>query len=101
MHSSQRTRVPCVYILASSREGALYIGVTSNLLQRVWEHKEGLTPGHASHYNIDRLVWFEVHYTMPSAIAREKALKKWNRAWKLRLIEESNPRWRDFYRYLW
>ena len=101
MHSSQSARVPCVYILASRRGGALYIGVTSNLLQRVWQHKEVLTPGHASQYNIDRLVWFEVHYTMASAIPREKALKKWNRAWKFRLIEESNPTWRDLYGDLW
>ena len=101
MQSSQRVRVPCVYILASSRGGALYIGVTSNLLQRVWQHKEGLTKGHATHYNISRLVWFEVHDTMVSAIAREKALKKWNREWKFRLIEESNPRWRDLYGDLW
>jgi putative endonuclease len=92
-----RERQPCVYILCSQRNGTLYIGVTSDLRQRVWQHKSGLTPGFSARYAVHRLVWFEVHATMMSAIAREKTLKRWNRSWKLRLIERTNPYWRDLY----
>lgn len=82
---------PCVYILASKRNGTLYIGVTSNLASRAWQHREGETDGFAKRYAITRLVYFEFHDTMEAAITREKQLKKWNRAWKLKLIESINP----------
>jgi putative endonuclease len=88
---------PCVYILASKRNGTLYIGVTSDLVQRVWQHKEALVEGFTKRYGIKMLVWYEQHGTMESAIAREKALKEWQRAWKLKLIETTNPEWRDIY----
>ena len=88
---------PCVYILTNSPNGTLYIGVTSNLVQRVWQHKNGLVEGFTKRYSLHRLVWYEMHETMESAIAREKALKKWNRAWKIELIEKANPQWTDLY----
>lgn len=88
---------PCVYIMASQRNGTLYIGVTSNLVQRVWQHKQGFIAGFTHTYHVKILVWFEQHETMLSAIEREKALKTWKRAWKLRLIENNNPYWRDLY----
>ena len=88
---------PAVYLLASQRNGTLYIGVTSNLIQRIWQHREGLAEGFTKKYEVKTLVWYEQHATMESAIAREKALKKWNRAWKLKLIEETNPQWRDLW----
>jgi putative endonuclease len=87
----------CVYILASQRNGTLYTGVTSDLIRRVWEHKNNQTAGFASKYAVHRLVYFEQHEDMISAITREKQIKKWNRAWKLRLIEERNPDWNDLY----
>ena len=90
-------RTPCVYILASKRNGTLYIGVTSDLVQRVWQHKNDLVEGFTKKYGVHTLVWYEVHETMESAIGREKALKKWNRAWKVELIESSNPTWADMY----
>lgn len=90
-------RLPCVYILASGRNGTLYVGVTSNLVKRVYEHKQDLVDGFTKRYGVHSLVWFEQHETMESAITREKQLKKWNRAWKLQLIEESNSAWRDLY----
>lgn len=90
-------RLPCVYILASGRNGTLYVGVTSNLVKRVYEHKQDLVDGFTKRYGVHSLVWFEQHATMESAITREKQLKKWNRAWKLQLIEESNSAWRDLY----
>lgn len=86
---------PMVYLLASHRNGTLYVGVTSNLLQRLHQHREGLIEGFTSDYGVRRLVWFEQHATMEYAITREKRIKKWNRAWKIRLIEEANPDWRD------
>jgi len=88
---------PCVYILASKRNGTLYVGVTSELRKRVWEHKEGVIDGFSKEHGVKMLVWFERHETMESAIAREKQLKKWNRMWKLREIELVNPNWRDLY----
>lgn len=88
---------PAVYLLASQRNGTLYIGVTSNLIQRIWQHREGLAEGFTKKYGVKTLVWYEQHVTMESAIAREKALKKWNRAWKLKLIEETNPQWLDLW----
>jgi putative endonuclease len=86
---------PCVYILASGRHGTLYIGVTSNLLGRIHQHREGLIKGFTSRYGIYRLVHYEIADTMEAAITREKQLKKWNRDWKLRLIEEGNLDWDD------
>lgn len=88
---------PCVYILASRRNGTLYVGVTSDLIKRVWEHKSDVVGSFTSRYAVHMLVWYELHETMESAIAREKAVKEWNRAWKLRLIEGDNPNWRDLY----
>ena len=92
-----RKREPCVYILASRERGTLYIGVTSNLLKRVWEHKNDIVAGFTRNYCIHRLVWVERHDSMHTAIAREKTIKAWRRAWKLELVEESNPGWRDLY----
>ena len=90
-----RDFAPVVYIIASARNGTLYIGVTSNLLQRIAQHREGTFVGFSDRYGTTTLVWFEMHSTMEHAIKREKQLKKWNRAWKLRLIETENPEWRD------
>ena len=90
-------KLPCVYILASRRNGTLYVGVTSDLVKRVWEHKNDAVDGFTKQYGVHDLVWYERHETMESAIAREKALKEWKRQWKLRLIEEANPGWRDLY----
>ncbi len=88
---------PCVYILASRRKGTLYTGVTSNLAGRVWQHREGQVEGFTKKYHVRLLVWYEAHESMISAIAREKAIKKWYRAWKIELIEKSNPEWKDLY----
>ena len=87
----------CVYILASGRNGTLYVGVTSNLVKRVWEHKEGIVDGFTKEYRVKHLVWYEQHESAEGAIAREKQIKKWNRAWKIRMIEESNPYRHDLY----
>ncbi len=84
-----------MYILASKLNGTLYIGVTSSLVQRVWQHRHGLLAGFTKRYGIRRLVWHEAHDSMQAAIGREKALKEWKRAWKIRLIEEANPDWQD------
>ena len=91
----QREFDPAVYILASGRNGTLYIGVTSDLPGRLHQHRSGTLPGFTAQYGVHALVWFEQHATMEYAIQREKRLKKWNRAWKLRLIEGANPDWRD------
>ena len=88
---------PAVYIMASQRNGTLYIGVTADLLRRIWQHREGVLEGFTRRYGVKLLVWYEQHGSMSDAIAREKAIKKWNRAWKLRLIEERNPQWRDLW----
>jgi putative endonuclease len=88
---------PAVYILTSRRNGTLYVGVTGNLVKRVHEHKHDLADGFTKKYGVHRLVYFELADDMPSAIAREKQLKKWNRAWKIALIERVNPEWRDLY----
>ena len=88
---------PCVYILASRRNGTLYLGVTSDLVKRVWEHKGDFVDGFSKQYGVHLLVYFEQHETMADAILREKQIKKWERAWKLRLIEEKNPGWRDLF----
>ena len=86
-----------VYIMASRRNGTLYTGVTTNLLRRIWEHREGIIPGFTRDYGVKRLVWFETHGDVREAIAREKAIKRWRRAWKLALIETDNPQWLDLY----
>jgi putative endonuclease len=88
---------PCVYLLSNQRNGTLYVGVTSNLVQRIWQHKEGFADGFSKKYDLKMLVWYELHATMESAISREKAIKEWRRAWKLTLIEKMNPDWRDLY----
>ena len=86
-----------VYILASKKNGTLYIGVTSNLVKRIYEHKNELAEGFTKKYSVHKLVYFEITESVESAIAREKQLKKWNRAWKIRLIEKTNPEWLDLY----
>jgi putative endonuclease len=88
---------PTVYILASKRNGTLYIGVTSDLHKRVWEHQHDLVEGFSKRYRVHRLVYYELHEDMVSAITREKQMKKWNRAWKLKLIEGQNPNWTDLW----
>ena len=87
----------CVYILASKRNGTLYVGVTSDVVKRGWEHRNGLVEGFTKKYSIHSLVYYEMHENMLAAITREKQIKKWNRAWKLRLIEQGNPQWRDLW----
>jgi putative endonuclease len=89
---------PAVYILASKKNGTTYIGVTSDLVRRVWEHKQNLVEGFTKAYDVHTLVYFELHDEMTQAIQREKQLKKWNRSWKLRMIELKNPDWRDLCR---
>ena len=91
---------PCVYMLASQRNGTLYIGVTSDLIKRVWEHRQDFVEGFTKKYGVNDLVWYEQHENMLAAITREKALKEWKRAWKLELIEKLNPDWKDLYESL-
>jgi putative endonuclease len=86
-----------VYILASGKNGTLYIGVTSDLVKRIYEHKQNIIDGFTKKYAIHTLVYYEMHEDIREAITREKRIKKWNRVWKLRLIEENNPEWRDLY----
>lgn len=86
-----------VYILASKPNGTLYIGVTNNLQRRVYEHKEGLIEGFTKKYNVNNLVYYEIHSEITEAIKREKKLKKWNRKWKIELIEKANSSWKDLY----
>jgi putative endonuclease len=88
---------PTVYMLASQKNGTLYIGVTSDLAKRVWEHKNNIVEGFTKEYRVHQLVWFELHESMESAILREKRLKEWKRKWKLALIERTNPNWQDLY----
>jgi putative endonuclease len=88
---------PAVYILASKRNGTLYIGVTSDLIKRIWEHKNNIVEGFTKRYNVHQLIWYELHESMESAITREKRLKNWKRKWKLELIEINNPKWIDLY----
>ena len=90
-----RERSPCVYILTSQPRGTLYIGVTSSLEGRLWQHREEATPGFTTRHGVKRLVWFEMHGDMLSAIAREKQLKNWHRPWKVNLLEATNPHWGD------
>jgi putative endonuclease len=86
-----------VYLLASKKHGTLYLGVTNDLVRRVYEHRIKAVPGFTSRYGVDKLVWFEIHVTAEAAITREKELKKWRRDWKIRLIEVQNPNWDDLY----
>ena len=90
-------RQPCVYLLASKQNGTLYTGVTSSLLKRVWEHKNNVVEGFSKKYGVHILVWYELHDTMETAIQREKHIKNWKRAWKIKMIEKKNPLWRDLY----
>jgi putative endonuclease len=87
-----------VYILASKRNGTLYKDMTSNFIQRVWQHKNNIIEGFTQKYNVKTLVFYEVHDNAESAITREKQIKKWRRAWKLQLIEKMNPHWKDLYK---
>jgi putative endonuclease len=91
------TKTFYVYILASRKDGTLYLGVTANLVRRIYEHKEKLQPGFTARYDIRRLVWFEVYEDAANAISREKEIKKWRRGWKVALIEKNNPEWKDLY----
>ena len=86
-----------VYILASERNGTLYIGMTDDLVKRVWQHRNDFIPGFTQRYGVKMLVWYELHESRESAFMRERRLKKWNRAWKLALIEQENPSWRDLW----
>jgi putative endonuclease len=86
-----------VYLLASRKQGTLYLGVTKDLVRRTYEHKEKFVPGFTSRYDIRRLVWFEIYDDPTTAIEREKEIKKWRRAWKIDLIEKENPEWKDLY----
>ena len=97
MHGMRRDKQFAIYILASKRNGTLYTGVTSDLAKRVWEHKNRAVPGFTADYGVSLLVWFEQHESAEAAITREKQIKKWNRAWKLEMIEATNPDWRDLY----
>jgi len=94
------SKQPCVYMLASRRNGTLYVGVTSHLIKRVWEHKNDLVAVFTRQYGVHSLVWYEQHESMMTAIQREKAIKAWKRQWKLALIEAGNPDWRDLYENL-
>lgn len=91
---------PAVYIMASKRNGTLYVGVTSNLTQRVWQHREGGVAGFTQTHQLKRLVWYEQHETMESAINREKRLKNWLRQWKINLIQKDNPQWHDLWPHI-
>lgn len=92
-----RERQPAVYLLASKPNGTLYVGVTSDLVKRVWQHRNGLVEGFTKRYGVHRLVWFEQAETMIAAITREKQIKKWNRIWKIELIKQTNPQWCDLW----
>jgi len=88
---------PAVYILASKYDGTLYIGVTSNIVNRIWQHKNNVVEGFTHNYSVHLLVYFEQYDSIVDAIKREKQLKRWQRSWKIKLIEKSNPQWRDLY----
>lgn len=91
------TKQPAVYMLASQPNGALYTGVTNDLVRRVWEHKNDTIDGFTKKYGVHRLDYYELHASMIEAIRREKQIKKWRRAWKIELIEKENPEWRDLW----
>jgi putative endonuclease len=90
-------RQPAVYILTNKPNGTLYVGVTSKLVRRIWEHRNHFVQGFTYQYNLDCLVWYESHESIVSAISREKQIKNWLRAWKIEMIENDNPEWRDLY----
>ena len=92
-----KKKQPAVYILSSKRNGTLYIGVSSDLVKRIWQHKHDEARGFTKRYGVHELIWYELHETMESAIERERALKNWKRAWKLELIERETPDWKDLY----
>ncbi|MCH6481977.1 GIY-YIG nuclease family protein [Pseudoxanthomonas sp. LH2527] len=92
-----RERIPCVYILCSQPRGTLYIGVTSDLPGRIWQHKHDQADGFTQRYGVHTLVWYEVHEQMESAILRERSIKAWKRLWKIQLVEATNSTWRDLY----
>ena len=98
---SRIPKQPCVYLLASAPNGVLYVGVTSDLPRRVSVHKQHLREGFTKRYAVHRLVYYEMHETMEAAIRRETQIKKWKRAWKVRLIQEMNPEWRDLFDETW
>ncbi len=91
------SKQPAVYLLSSKRNGTLYAGVTSNLVKRVWEHRNDFVEGFTKRYGLHQLVWFELHDSLDSAIKREKRLKDWKRKWKVQLIESTDPNWEDLY----
>jgi putative endonuclease len=91
------TRRPCVYILASRRNGTLYVGVTSDVVRRIWEHNTDAVDGFTKKYCVHLVAYYEFHETMPDAILREKQMKGWNRAWKIEMIQRFNPQWQDLY----
>lgn len=91
------TYQPCVYIITNRRNGTLYVGVTSNLSKRIWEHKTKVVRGFTSKYNLNKLVWYEQHETIELAVKRERDIKFWKRKWKLEIIDDMNPDWRDLY----
>jgi putative endonuclease len=93
----KRERLPALYILASARNGTLYVGVTSELCARVFQHRKGQISGFTTRYGVKLLVWFEMHGTMEDAIRREKQIKEWRRAWKIELIGKTNPHWLDLF----
>jgi putative endonuclease len=92
--------LPCVYVVTSRKRGTLYIGVTSDLARRIWEHRNGVYEGFSKTHGAIRLVWYEPHDTMEGAITREKQMKKWHRSWKVQLIERTNSEWDDLYESL-
>jgi putative endonuclease len=97
IEDSTMERSSYVYMLASGLNGTLYVGVTSDLVKRVWQHREGLAEGFTKRYGVKMLVWYEIHADIMEAIRREKQIKKWDRSWKVELIQKTNPRWRDLY----
>jgi putative endonuclease len=97
---SRKNMQPTVYIMSNTNRGTLYIGVTSNLIQRIWQHKTGVTEGFTQRYGTKKLVYYEQHESMESAILREKQLKKWRRQWKINLIHEQNPAWNDLWDFI-
>jgi putative endonuclease len=86
-----------VYMLASKRNGTLYVGMTDDLVKRIWQHRNGVLAGFTQRYGVKTLVWYEAHESRDSAFSRERQIKKWNRIWKIELIEQSNPNWRDLW----
>ncbi|TNF36400.1 MAG: GIY-YIG nuclease family protein [Gammaproteobacteria bacterium] len=92
-----REKRPAIYMLANRKHGTLYVGITSDLVGRVWQHKQGVVDGFSRRYGLKQLVYYELHESMESAILREKCLKKWNRVWKIELIESTNPEWTDLW----